>query len=66
MASVNLTPFSHLTDDELVREVCAKQEVTDLELELMHRLEYLQSYTDTLREQLGIKLHTPSIEGHPV
>ena len=31
MASVNLTPFSHLTDDELVREVCAKQDVTDLE-----------------------------------
>lgn len=45
---MNYTPFAHLTDNELIREVCNKNDPTDLELELMERLTYWMEYADTL------------------
>lgn len=50
---INYTPYAHLTDEELVREVCTRAEPTDLELELMHRLEYWTEYAATLEEGIG-------------
>lgn len=47
---MNYTPFSHLTVDELIREVCNKEDPTDLELELMERLIYWTEYAQTLEE----------------
>lgn len=47
---MNYTPFSHLTVDELIREVCNKTDPTDLELELMERLIYWTEYARTLED----------------
>lgn len=55
---MNYTPFAHLTDAELVREVCNKEDVTDLELELMHRLDYWMEYAAALGEHLHIDART--------
>lgn len=35
----NTARYSHLTDDELLTEVYVNNDVTDMELELSHRLE---------------------------
>lgn len=45
---MNYTPYSHLTVDELIREVCNKEDATDLELELVERLVYWTEYAQTL------------------
>lgn len=63
---INYTPYANHTDDELIREVCNRNEVSDLELELMHRLEYWMEYAAALGEQLEIdvkeKVNTKYLE----
>jgi hypothetical protein len=36
---MEVTPYSHYTDDELIAIVYQKEDATPLELELVHRLE---------------------------
>lgn len=48
MSCVNYTPFAHLTDAEIMREVMNKQQPTDLEVELMLRLERLHNEIEDL------------------
>ena len=57
MAKINYTPYANHTDSELMREVCSRDEVTDLEIELMHRLEYWVEYAAALEERLEIDVH---------
>lgn len=38
--TMTLTPLANFTDEELMRMVCTKDNPTDLEIELMHRLEF--------------------------
>lgn len=49
---MNYTPFATLTDKELVAHVCTKKDPTDLELELMLRLERAQERTQELEERV--------------
>jgi len=49
----NYTPFANLTDNELLREVWNKEEVSDLEIELAERLDYYIEYAATLLEDMG-------------
>ena len=53
---MNYTPLAHLTDEELLRAVYMKEDVTDHELELAQRLDYAKEYIDALREDAGIEL----------
>lgn len=52
---MNYTPYANHTDDELIREVCNKEEATQLELELMERLDYWIEYARTLEESAGVE-----------
>ena len=47
---MNYTPYDKHTDEELVREVCNKENPTDLELELMRRLELMTADRDDWKE----------------
>ena len=49
---INYTPFAHLTDDELIQEVCHKENPTDLELEMMHRLEQAKDERSDMTEEI--------------
>jgi len=46
------TKYDMLTDDELVREACMKQDITELEVALLSGLEYWMDYGDTLLQEL--------------
>lgn len=46
------TPFYNLSDNELAREVCGSKAPTDMELELLRRLEHANETIEGLLEQL--------------
>ncbi|MEN9490970.1 MAG: hypothetical protein RJA63_1419 [Pseudomonadota bacterium] len=46
------TPFYNLSDSELAREVCGSKAPTDMELELLLRLEHANETIEGLLEQL--------------
>ena len=63
---MRFTPYDHLTNEELVALVCHKEDVTDLELELMHRLEtYMDEELDAGAEDEKPEAKE-EIEGVPV
>jgi len=43
---MNLTKYSHLTDDEMLRLLHHKSDLTDVEQELMFRMEVLMEYAE--------------------
>jgi hypothetical protein len=43
---MNLTKYSHLTDEEMLRLLLRKTELTDIEQELMFRMEVLMEYVE--------------------
>lgn len=50
--SVPVTPYSHLTDEELVRSARQLRHLSTLELELVYRLEENMDYIATLSESI--------------
>ena len=47
---MSYTPYATLTDKELITVVCTKENPTDLELELMQRMEFLKDRVVELEE----------------
>ena len=43
---MTLTKYSHLSDEELLRLLLRKSDLTDIEQELMFRMEYLLDYVE--------------------
>ena len=43
---MNVTKYSHLTDDEMLRLLLRKPDLTDIEQELMFRMEVLMEYVE--------------------
>lgn len=65
---MRFTPYDHLTNEELAALVCHKDDVTDLELELMNRLErYMDEEIDAGDSADDEEAKLPDeVEGVPV
>lgn len=57
------TTYRHLTDQELTTAVAMKEDATELEVELMQRVDRLLDLVADLEEDL---CETPEVEGVPV
>ena len=45
---MNLTKYSHLTDEEMLRMLLSKSDLTSIEQELMFRMSLFMDYIETL------------------
>lgn len=49
-----ITSLSYLTNEELIRVAFSRNDLTELETELVERFDYLVSYVKTLENDLGM------------
>lgn len=48
------TSLSHLTNEELIRVAFSRNDLTELETELVERFDYLVAYVKTLEDDLSM------------